>query len=335
MTAAVDNRRRERDAQSRALPCSCYRCAVESGEHVVRMILCETCGNKRCPHGTDHRNACTASNAAGQPGSRYADGWTEPYDWKRPAAGGWAGLSPSERGGDVIVRRGDCVAVVGSGRVATAVPLSPQATISSEPEWREADPAAAMAMGPLPAAAALALAELAEECCPHMIASVGDTVLDCDIARLLIARRLIRLVAFMGQGGYAAQLTTMGLAWLHRREIVSRLGFVEDVCFPVLREAAGFAPKPSGEDIRTPWLRPRATRRPIIPPAWRGRRMDAAIHEAAEWLQQGHNCTRAGADSLHEPVGPSIRAQGLFATDPCPPPGADSADPEETAGSSS
>jgi hypothetical protein len=33
-----------------------------------RMILCETCGNKRCPHATDHRNACTNSNEPGQPG---------------------------------------------------------------------------------------------------------------------------------------------------------------------------------------------------------------------------------------------------------------------------
>lgn len=30
---------------------------------------CETCGNKRCPHHTDHRLACTNSNEPGQPGS--------------------------------------------------------------------------------------------------------------------------------------------------------------------------------------------------------------------------------------------------------------------------
>lgn len=35
------------------------------------MIVCETCGNKRCPHSTDHNNACTGSNDPGQPGSRY------------------------------------------------------------------------------------------------------------------------------------------------------------------------------------------------------------------------------------------------------------------------
>lgn len=39
----------------------------------IRMILCATCGNKRCPHATDHRHACTNSNEPGQPGSSYAD----------------------------------------------------------------------------------------------------------------------------------------------------------------------------------------------------------------------------------------------------------------------
>jgi len=38
---------------------------------VFEMILCPVCGNKRCPHANDHRNACTASNAPGQAGSRY------------------------------------------------------------------------------------------------------------------------------------------------------------------------------------------------------------------------------------------------------------------------
>ena len=35
------------------------------------MILCATCGNKRCPHATNHDNACTNSNATGQAGSDY------------------------------------------------------------------------------------------------------------------------------------------------------------------------------------------------------------------------------------------------------------------------
>ncbi len=30
---------------------------------------CEICGNKRCPHHSDHQLACTNSNEPGQPGS--------------------------------------------------------------------------------------------------------------------------------------------------------------------------------------------------------------------------------------------------------------------------
>lgn len=36
-----------------------------------RMILCETCGNKRCPHAAYHGNECSGSNEPGQPGSSY------------------------------------------------------------------------------------------------------------------------------------------------------------------------------------------------------------------------------------------------------------------------
>jgi hypothetical protein len=38
---------------------------------VVRFNVCATCGNKRCPHATDHRHACTNSNEPGQRGSIY------------------------------------------------------------------------------------------------------------------------------------------------------------------------------------------------------------------------------------------------------------------------
>lgn len=57
--------------------CYCYNCNIgrldESGFPYVltRMIVCPTCGNKRCPHATDHMLACTNSNEPGQPGSRY------------------------------------------------------------------------------------------------------------------------------------------------------------------------------------------------------------------------------------------------------------------------
>jgi hypothetical protein len=39
------------------------------------MIVCEICGNKRCPHTTDNSLKCTNSNDVGQVGSRY---YTEP-----------------------------------------------------------------------------------------------------------------------------------------------------------------------------------------------------------------------------------------------------------------
>lgn len=38
----------------------------------TQMIVCETCGNKRCPHATDCALACTDSNEPGQKGSAYA-----------------------------------------------------------------------------------------------------------------------------------------------------------------------------------------------------------------------------------------------------------------------
>jgi hypothetical protein len=69
--------------------CECHRCTrekteaarnapanVDSGVDVFfgirsKMILCPICGNKRCPHASDHRLACTNSNDPGQPGSVY------------------------------------------------------------------------------------------------------------------------------------------------------------------------------------------------------------------------------------------------------------------------
>lgn len=64
--------------------CQCYRCIKETGETVeyfgvamttlkadTLFIVCALCGNKRCPHATDHRLACTNSNEPGQKGSNY------------------------------------------------------------------------------------------------------------------------------------------------------------------------------------------------------------------------------------------------------------------------
>jgi ribosomal protein L32 len=50
--------------------CACYNCQDEA-YRMSHMIVCPTCGNKRCPHATDHNQACTNSNEPGQPGSRY------------------------------------------------------------------------------------------------------------------------------------------------------------------------------------------------------------------------------------------------------------------------
>lgn len=61
------------------MACPCYRCMVDRQEihdgevwmGYQFMVVCETCGNKRCPHATYHGEACTGSNDAGQKGSRY------------------------------------------------------------------------------------------------------------------------------------------------------------------------------------------------------------------------------------------------------------------------
>lgn len=51
----------------------CHRCFKASGGLFLnRMILCPSCGNKRCPKASDHDLACTGSNDQGQPGSVYA-----------------------------------------------------------------------------------------------------------------------------------------------------------------------------------------------------------------------------------------------------------------------
>jgi hypothetical protein len=63
---------------SESAACECHRCIKEKDLCVnsiplgsIKMILCPTCGNKRCPHASDHRLACTGSNESGQPGSVY------------------------------------------------------------------------------------------------------------------------------------------------------------------------------------------------------------------------------------------------------------------------
>ena len=50
--------------------CWCETCRPQTIAD-MRFIVCPDCGNKRCPKANDHRNACTNSNAAGQPGSSW------------------------------------------------------------------------------------------------------------------------------------------------------------------------------------------------------------------------------------------------------------------------
>lgn len=49
---------------------SCHAC-LDDFTKMTRMILCVTCGNKRCPRANDHNNECSGSNLPGQKGSAY------------------------------------------------------------------------------------------------------------------------------------------------------------------------------------------------------------------------------------------------------------------------
>lgn len=49
--------------------CQCAKCRpmVFTDPSSIRMILCEHCGNKRCPHAEDHDLLCMGSNVPNQP----------------------------------------------------------------------------------------------------------------------------------------------------------------------------------------------------------------------------------------------------------------------------
>jgi len=63
--------------------CNCMKCSSgQIVEHTapdgqvwrfprIMMHVCSICGNKRCPHATDHELDCTGSNEPGQKGSAY------------------------------------------------------------------------------------------------------------------------------------------------------------------------------------------------------------------------------------------------------------------------
>lgn len=62
--------------------CHCEACEPNTPPN-MRMVICEICGSKRCPHATNHIFACTGSNASGQPGSSYGVPYVpaSPNEW--------------------------------------------------------------------------------------------------------------------------------------------------------------------------------------------------------------------------------------------------------------
>lgn len=54
--------------------CACEACKPQATAFTpenMRMIVCAICGNKRCPHATNHKNPCSGSNEPGQKGSSW------------------------------------------------------------------------------------------------------------------------------------------------------------------------------------------------------------------------------------------------------------------------
>ena len=102
--------RRRIESPAPVAPCMCIRCLRERRDYTGGfatessvMIVCPTCGNKRCPHATDHRNVCSASNAPGQCGSVFGE---LPLDFPKalplfdpapvaPAVDGWTARKPT------------------------------------------------------------------------------------------------------------------------------------------------------------------------------------------------------------------------------------------------
>lgn len=94
---------------------ACRKC--EPGFQGMR--VCSECGNKRCPHASDHENDCTHSNKPGQVGSIYG-----PPDLTKPFANGGliSGVGPQD---DWVMSRDNVVYPDGTSRcVYTWVPPS-------------------------------------------------------------------------------------------------------------------------------------------------------------------------------------------------------------------
>ncbi|WP_313021290.1 hypothetical protein [Atlantibacter hermannii] len=67
--SSTNNCRENADSSTK---CWCHTCRPVTMTD-MRFVVCPECGNKRCPHANDHRNACTGSNEPGQEGSAYPD----------------------------------------------------------------------------------------------------------------------------------------------------------------------------------------------------------------------------------------------------------------------
>lgn len=59
-----------RENSETSTKCWCHACRPVTMND-ARFVVCPKCGNKRCQHANDHRNACTGSNEPGQEGSAY------------------------------------------------------------------------------------------------------------------------------------------------------------------------------------------------------------------------------------------------------------------------
>lgn len=60
--------------------CWCHKCNPDQAVFDTRMILCPTCGNKRCPKASDHDLGCSGSNEPGQVGSWHTKPAPPPCD---------------------------------------------------------------------------------------------------------------------------------------------------------------------------------------------------------------------------------------------------------------
>jgi hypothetical protein len=103
------------------MTCHCFSCLDEQTNpetgfrlSMLRMALCDVCGNKRCPRATDHRFACTGSNDAGQTGSRYSGSYVKDMEsafeewWESRRRASWERTClPSERGKPMPVNWGN------------------------------------------------------------------------------------------------------------------------------------------------------------------------------------------------------------------------------------